>query len=82
MMHMYLSIPIYVLIVCIYVCVCVCVCVCIVSPLHIKIQVLTFKTVNVCSINVRMSEIAASPPSTIADDPSALPSPSSSPYSI
>ena len=65
----------------VYMYVCVCVCVCIVSPLHTKIQVVTFKNVSMCSINVRVSEIAASPPSTIADDPSALPSPSSSPYS-
>ena len=56
-----------------------CVCVYSKSPTY---KAVTFKNVSVCSINVRMSEISASPPSTVADDPSALPSPSSSPSSI
>ena len=62
-----------------------------VSPLHTNLQVGNFQRCKPASLYVQgpepvpstsgMSEIAARPPSPIADDPSALPSPTSSPSS-
>ena len=40
----------------------------------------TFKDANMHSSNIELSESAACPPSPITNDPSALPSPTSSPY--
>ena len=59
-----------------------------VSPLHTNLQVANFQRCECASGSSKepepvpgMSEIATCPPSPIADDPSALPSPTSSPSS-
>ena len=52
-----------------------------VSPLHTNLQVANFQRCEHAFHQLGVSEIAACPLSPVADDPSALPSPTSTPSS-
>ena len=51
------------------------------SPLHTKLPVVNFQSCASACIGIRRCDTAACPPSPAADAPSALPSPTSSPFS-